>query len=306
MVGMIDEKAWEISSREYDYTKHDFVKIQKLIYEHAGISLSSTKQNMVYNRLARRLYRHGLNSFKEYLCLLEAGDEVEWEAFTNSLTTNSTAFFREEHHFPLLEQHVLSQKNQWNREKYYSSIPDQNAQQRKNQYKIHLWCSAASTGEEPYSMAMVKAFKTYTPPVHILATDLDSNVLIKAQQGVYPMDRLEKMPKAMLKQFFLRGKGHNTGLAKVRQELRNMVTFRKLNLLDESWPIRGPFEAIFCRNMMIYFDKSTQYKILKRFAPLLSNDGLLFAGHSENFHHATNLFKLRSKTVYVLANREKF
>ena len=304
---MINEKVLERSSREYDFTQHEFAKIQKLIYEHAGISLSSTKQNMVYSRLARRLRAHGLSSFNEYLCLLEKGDEVEWEAFTNSLTTNLTAFFREAHHFPILEQHVLQSKDQRKPEEQHSLVPDQYAQLRKSQHKIHLWCSAASTGEEPYSMAMamVKAFETFTPPVHILATDLDTNVLAKAQQGVYSMDRLEKLPKDMLKQFFLKGNGRNAGSAKVRQELRDMITFRQLNLLDEAWPIRGPFEAIFCRNVMIYFDKSTQFNILKKFSPLLANDGLLFAGHSENFQYAANLFKLRAKTVYEHANRQK-
>lgn len=304
---MVDEKILERSSREYDFTQHEFVKIQKLIYERAGISLSSTKQNMVYSRLARRLRVHGLSSFNEYLSLLETGDEGEWEAFTNCLTTNLTAFFREEHHFLMLEQHVLQSKDQQKREEHHSSVPDKDAQLRKNQHKIHLWCSAASTGEEPYSMAMamVKAFKTFTPPVHILATDLDTNVLAKAQQGVYSMDRLEKLPKDMLKQFFLKGNGRNAGSAKVRQELRDMITFRPLNLLDEAWPIRGPFEAIFCRNVMIYFDKSTQYNILKKFAPLLADDGLLFAGHSESFQYAANLFKLRAKTVYELTNKRK-
>ena len=307
MVGLINEKVLERSSREYDFTQHEFAKIQKLIYEHAGISLSSTKQNMVYSRLARRLRAHGLSSFNEYLCLLEKGGEVEWEAFTNSLTTNLTAFFREAHHFPILEQHVLQSKDQRKPEEHHSLVADQYAQLRKNRHKIHLWCSAASTGEEPYSMAMamVKAFKTFTPPVHILATDLDTNVLAKAQQGVFSMDRLEKFPKDMLKKFFLKGNGRNAGSAKVRQELRDMITFRQLNLLDEAWPIRGPFEAIFCRNVMIYFDKSTQYNILKKFSPLLADDGLLFAGHSENFQYAANLFKLRAKTVYELTNKQK-
>ncbi len=210
----------------------------------------------------------------------------EWEAFTNALTTNLTAFFREQHHFPILEKHV---------------------EKRKNQNKIQLWCSASSTGEEPYSMAMamVQAFNTLTPPVHILATDLDTNVLAKAQLGVYSLDKLEKLPKEKLKQFFLKGKGHHEGSARVRPELRNMITFRQLNLLDDNWPIRGPFDAIFCRNVMIYFDKPTQYKILKKFAPLLAPDGLLFAGHSESFQHAVDLFKLREKTVYELASRTR-
>lgn len=279
--------AEEISdnrTREYAFTQADFERIKKLIYKHAGISLSSSKQNMVYSRLARRVRANGLNSFHEYLNFLESGNSTEWEAFTNALTTNLTAFFREQHHFPILEKHI---------------------EQRKNQKKIQLWCSASSTGEEPYSMAMVQAFRTLTPPVHILATDLDTNVLAKAQLGIYSLDKLEKIPKEKLRQFFLKGKGHHAGSARVRPELRNMITFRQLNLLDENWPIRGPFDAIFCRNVMIYFDKPTQYKILKKFSPLLAPDGLLFAGHSESFQHAVDLFKLREKTVYELANKQR-
>ncbi|HQV89721.1 MAG TPA: CheR family methyltransferase [Nitrosomonas sp.] len=278
------EDTSENRTREYTFTQSDFERIKKLIYKHAGISLSASKQNMVYSRLARRVRANGFNTFHEYLNFLEHGNSEEWEAFTNALTTNLTAFFREQHHFPILEKHV---------------------EQRKNQKKIQLWCSASSTGEEPYSMAMamVQAFKTFTPPVHILATDLDTNVLAKAQLGVYSLDKLEKIPKERLKQFFLKGKGHHAGSARVRPELRNMITFRQLNLLDESWPIRGPFDAIFCRNVMIYFDKPTQYKILKKFVPLLAPDGLLFAGHSESFQHAVDLFRLREKTVYELANK---
>ncbi|MBP6056947.1 MAG: chemotaxis protein CheR [Nitrosomonas sp.] len=278
------EETSDNRAREYAFTQADFERIKKLIYKHAGISLSSSKQNMVYSRLARRVRATGLNSFHEYLNFLENGNSAEWEAFTNALTTNLTAFFREQHHFPILEKHI---------------------EQRKNQKKIQLWCSASSTGEEPYSMAMamVQAFKTLTPPVHILATDLDTNVLAKAQLGIYSLDKLEKVPKEKLRQFFLKGRGHHAGSARVRPELRNMITFRQLNLLDENWPVRGPFDAIFCRNVMIYFDKPTQYKILKKFSPLLAPDGLLFAGHSESFQHAVDLFKLREKTVYELANK---
>lgn len=280
------EEISDSRTREYIFTQADFDRIRKLIYKHAGISLSTGKQNMVYSRLARRLRTNGFNNFHEYLNFLERGNPEEWEAFTNALTTNLTAFFREQHHFPILEKHV---------------------EQRKNQNKIQLWCSASSTGEEPYSMAMtmVQAFKTFTPPVHILATDLDTNVLAKAQMGIYPLDKLERISKEKLKQFFLKGKGHHAGSARVRPELRNLITFRQLNLLDENWPIRGPFDAIFCRNVMIYFDKQTQYKILKKFVPLLAPDGLLFAGHSESFQHAVDLFKLREKTVYELANRPR-
>jgi len=282
----VTEPDSETSAREYDFSQQDFDRVKKLIYDRAGISLSPSKKNMVYSRLSRRLRAKGFKNFREYLLYLDKGDSAEWEEFTNALTTNLTAFFREEHHFPILGKHV---------------------DKRRHQSKIQIWCSAASTGEEPYSIAMtvVEAFKTFTPPVHILATDLDTSVLAKAQQGIYGMDRLEKLPKEKLKTFFQKGSGSHAGSARVRQELRNMITFRQLNLLDNNWPIRGPFDVIFCRNVMIYFDKPTQYQILKKFSPLLASDGLLFAGHSESFHHAADLFKLREKTVYELANKNR-
>ena len=256
--------------------------MRQLIYNHAGISLNSSKQDMVYSRLARRLRATGIKSFGDYLALLERNDEKEWQAFVNSLTTNLTSFFREEYHFPILAEHVLKQRGR----------------------PVSLWCSASSTGEEPYSMAMtiVDAFKSFTPPVNIIASDLDTNVLDKASAGVYPIDRVEKLPEDMVRRFFTRGTGAQSGFVQVKPELRALITFRQVNLLSKDWPIRGPLDAIFCRNVMIYFDKPTQLRILERFAPLLRPDGLLFAGHSESFHHAAHLFSLRGKTVYELAS----
>jgi len=268
--------------REFLFTLEDFERVSRLIYEHAGISLKSSKQDMVYSRLARRLRANGLDNFRDYLKLLESNDPVEWEAFVNSLTTNLTSFFREPHHFPLLSEHVIKQNGS---------------------HHISLWCSAASTGEEPYSMAMtmVDAFGSFSPPVTIVATDVDTNVLAKAEEGVYPVEHIEKMPADKVKRFFLRGTGAQSGYVKVRPELQDMITFRPVNLLAENWPIRGPLDAIFCRNVMIYFDKQTQLRILQRFAPLLQPEGLIFAGHSESFYNATHLLKLRGKTVYELA-----
>ena len=271
--------------REFKFTSKDFEQVRQMIYEHAGISLNPSKQDMVYSRLARRLRATGINNFKDYLALLESDNEAEWEAFVNSLTTNLTSFFREPHHFPLLAEHVLKQKGK---------------------HPISLWCSAASTGEEPYTMAMtmVDAFGSFTPPVTIVATDLDTNVLAKAEAGVYPLERVEKLPAELVKRFFLRGAGAQSGFVRVKPELRAMITFRQVNLLSDDWHIRGPLDAIFCRNVMIYFDKATQLRILERFAPLLQPDGLLFAGHSESFHNAGHVFSLRGKTVYELAKQK--
>ena len=268
------------SSRIFEFTPRDFARVRALIYRQAGISLSEGKQEMVYSRLARRLRIKGLTSFGAYLDELESGvDSGEWEAFTNALTTNLTSFFRETHHFPILSEHMRSVRGSFT-----------------------VWCSASSTGEEPYSIAMTacEAFGSLTPPVSIIATDIDTNVLETAGNGIYTSDRLDKMSPDRVKRFFLRGKGQREGLVRVRPELRKLITFKPLNLLAPSWPLAGTFDVIFCRNVMIYFDKPTQSKILSRFAPLLKPEGLLFAGHSENFLHVTDAFRLRGKTVYEL------
>ncbi len=268
------------SVKEFDFTNRDFERVRDLIYKRAGIALAESKQEMVYSRLARRLRATGIGSFVQYLDLLErGGDADEWEAFTNALTTNLTSFFRESHHFPILADFVKTLKE-----------------------PATVWCSASSTGEEPYSIAMTlcEAYGTLTPPAQIVATDIDTNVLATGANGVYPMERIEKMSPERVKKFFLRGKGAQEGFVRVRPELRKMVTFKQLNLLGDGWPVSGPFDVIFCRNVMIYFDKPTQSKILSRFVPLMKPHALLFAGHSENFLYVSDALKLKGKTVYEL------
>lgn len=273
------------TGKEFEFTRADFERVRGLIYQRAGISLADSKQEMVYSRLARRLRANGIPSFVSYLDALEAGRmPAEWESFTNALTTNLTSFFREAHHFPLLAEHMLK------------------ARTRHPGAPLTIWCSASSTGEEPYSIAMTvcEAFDTLTPPVQIVATDIDTNVLATASAGVYALDRVDKLDPARLRRFFLKGKGSQEGLARVRPELRQLITFRQLNLLADGWDVKGPFDAIFCRNVMIYFDKATQRKILSRFVPLMKPDALLFAGHSENFLYVSDALRLRGKTVYEL------
>lgn len=267
--------------RGYLFTEADFQRVCKLIYDYAGISLKSSKRDMVYSRLAKRVRATKMDNFHDYLTLVEGNHGEEWEAFVNALTTNLTSFFREPHHFPLLAEH---------------------AQKHAERRPFSIWCSAASTGEEPYSIAMTMAdtFGSFTPPVSIVASDVDTNVLAKAEAGVYPMERIEKLAPDLVKRFFLKGTGAQAGLVKVRPELRAMITFRQVNLLDNDWSIPKSLDVIFCRNVMIYFDKKTQLEILQRFAPLLQPDGLLFAGHSESFHHAAHIFQMRGKTVYEL------
>jgi chemotaxis protein methyltransferase CheR len=269
------------SAKEFNFTKSDFERVRALIYKRAGISLADSKQEMVYSRIARRLRATGIVSFSTYLDELEAGRlGDEWESFTNALTTNLTSFFREAHHFPLLAEHI----------------------KRAAGGPITIWCSASSTGEEPYSIAMTacEAFNSLSPPVQIIATDIDTNVLSVGATGVYGIERIDKMAPERAKRFFLRGKGEQQGMVRVRPELRQLVTFKQLNLLADGWPLSGQFDVIFCRNVMIYFDKATQRKILSRFVPLMKPHALLFAGHSENFLYVSEALRLRGKTVYEL------
>src|SRR4051812_38203789 len=208
------------SVKEFNFTTGAFERVRAMIYKRAGIALAESKQEMVYSRLARRLRATGIVSFSTYLDDLEAGRlGDEWESFTNALTTNLTSFFREAHHFPLLAEHALKQRD----------------------HPITVWCSASSTGEEPYSIAMTlcEAFGTLTPPVQIIATDIDTNVLNTAANGVYTLDRLDKMDPARARKFFLRGKGEQQGMVRVRSELRHLITFKQLNLLADGWPLTG-------------------------------------------------------------------
>lgn len=260
-------------------TDHDFSKIRTLIHQRAGIALSTQKRQMVYSRLARRLRELRLTEFASYLRFLEAdphGDE--WQQFTNALTTNLTAFFREAHHFPVLAEHA-----------------------KRCAQPMSVWCSAASTGEEPYSIAMtlIEALgERAAAAASVTATDIDTQVLAKAQAGVFTMEQVSKLSPARLKRFFLKGAGAQAGKVRIRPEVAAMVKFGQLNLLEAKWALREPFDAIFCRNVMIYFDKPTQGRILQRFAPLLKPQGLLFAGHSENFSFASDIFRLKGQTVY--------
>jgi chemotaxis protein methyltransferase CheR len=241
---------------------------------------------MVYSRLARRLRASGDRTFADYLARLERGDEREWETFINSLTTNLTAFFREAHHFDMLAKHL-------------KGITERRP--------IKIWCSAASTGEEPYSIAMtvVETYNRFEVPVTIIASDLDTHVLEQGRRGVYALERLEKLSRERVSKFFLKGTGAQEGFARVRPELQKLITFTRVNLLDARWPVQGPLDVIFCRNVMIYFDKPTQYAILKKFVPLLREDGVMYAGHSESFLHATDLFRSLGRTAYERADRRR-
>lgn len=264
----------------FSFDASDFERVRKLIYRKAGISLHAGKQAMVYSRLSRRLRELGHSSFAGYLQWLEqaagAQAEQEWQEFINCLTTNLTSFFREGHHFPVLAAELARRKGR----------------------PIRIWCNAASTGEEPYSLAMT-VLESLGPraSVSIVCSDIDTKVLAKAERGVYDHDARGLDPER-LRRHFMRGTGANSGFIRVKPELRELVAFRSFNLMDAQWSLGEPFDIVFCRNVMIYFDSPTQRSVLERMHRAMASGGLLFAGHSENFGDSKDLFRLRGKTVY--------
>lgn len=272
-------------SGRYELSAQDFQKISALIYQRAGIVLAAHKQEMVYNRLLRRVRALNLANFSQYIQYLEKNPQSsEWQEFTNALTTNLTAFFREAHHFPILSQHA-----------------------RQHKGCFTLWCCAASTGEEPWSLAITLAESLGLGPgrFQIYASDIDTHVLAKGKQGIYRQESLSMLSPEQLQRYFLKGTGEHSGLVRVRPELAATVNFYPLNLLSPEWKLKEKVDAIFCRNVMIYFDKKTQQSILSRMATVLQPDGLLFAGHSENLSQLSTDFLLQGQTVYRLAERKK-
>ena len=265
--------------REFAWTSADFSRVQALIYKHAGISLHDGKHAMVYSRLSRRLRETGHESFDDYLSWLEKqGDAREWQEFVNALTTNLTAFFREQHHFDILAQHLKSKP---------AGTP------------WRVWCNAASTGEEPYSIVLT-AQETLGANANfkLTASDIDSKVLATASNGIYRMENVKNLSQERLQRFFMRGKASNAGMVRVKPELARLVEFRPFNLMQTSWQLGEAFDIVFCRNVMIYFDAPTQRKVLERIHGVMKPKGMLFVGHSENFTESRDLFTLRGKTVY--------
>ena len=266
--------------QEFTFGATDFERVRQLIYQRAGISLHAGKQAMVYSRLSRRLRETGHRSFGEYLLWLEshagASGEAEWQEFINCLTTNLTSFFREDHHFTALAGDLKARQGR----------------------PLRIWCSAASTGEEPYSIAMTVAEALGDgASARILASDIDTKVLATAQRGVYPADS-RGLSAERLQRHFLRGKGANAGFIRVKPELARLIEFRPFNLMSRDWGLGEPFDIIFCRNVMIYFDAPTQRQVLQQMHRVMRPGGLLYVGHSENFTEARDLFRLRGKTIY--------
>ncbi|WP_456413726.1 CheR family methyltransferase [Thiolapillus sp.] len=268
----------------FEFTDQDFSRLRELVYQHTGIRMADNRRDLIYGRLSRRLRALGMHSFRAYCELIEDGHEEELEAFTNAVTTNLTAFFREAHHFDYLAS---------------TALPELMARKQANQ-RIRIWSAGCSTGEEPYTLAMI--LLENIPDIHnwdvrILATDLDSEVLAKASAGIYEQQNIQRVLGERLKRWFRKGTGAHKGKAKVLPQLQELISFRKLNLM-ESWPMKGPFDIIFCRNVLIYFDKPTQKKLFDRFANILDPKGHLFIGHSESPLDLTDRFTLIGQSIY--------
>lgn len=272
----------DISCYDYNYSDLEFHKFCDLIYEHTGITMDDNKRDLVYSRITRRIRDLHLNSFEDYRNIVEAGnDKNELEEFVNAVTTNLTSFFRQDYHFEYLTQ----------------VINELVAQGKK---RIRIWSSASSTGEEPYSIAytVAKAIPNISSfDVKILATDIDSEVLEKARAGVYQLEKIQNVPTDFLKNAFHKGVGSHDGEVKIKSEYQDLISFRKLNLMKE-WPMHGPFDVIFCRNVIIYFNKEVQKELFKRFAKLQNKGDFMMIGHSENLFKVSEDYKLIEKAVY--------
>ena len=265
--------------RDFIYTDKDFRRVCELIRQRVGITLNDSKRDMVYSRLSRRLRALGIDSFSNYLAFLEGEGGEEWQHFTNALTTNLTSFFREAHHFDVLAKQL---------------------EELKGHGTIDLWCCASSTGEEPYTILITacEVFGTLKPPVRLWATDVDTNVLETASRGVYALERISGLSESRCKRFFQRGSGSNDGYCRVIPALRELVTFEQLNLLDAKYPPSPTFSAIFCRNVMIYFEKPVQREILAKLVTRMDANSYLYTGHSENYLHAADIITPCGRSLY--------
>ena len=267
----------------------DFKFICQFVYESTGIVLNDSKREMLYRRLTRIVRDRKLNSFSEYSQLLRDQGEKEKDFFINAITTNLTSFFRENHHFEYLAKEEIP------------ALLKSKTAGADGKKRLRIWSSASSTGEEPYSIAITLLEAMQKDLAHwdvkILATDIDSDVLAKGKAGVYDVNRIEDIPQKLKQSYFFQGRGKNSQSVKVHDKLQSIITFKQLNLLHD-WPIKGPFDAIFCRNVIIYFDKKTQHELFARYFELLAPGGLLFLGHSENLGNYQQYFSNVGRTIF--------
>ena len=279
-----DERA--VPPGQVAITDREFNELRQFIHAHTGIALSDHKRALVCSRLGKRLRAHGFKQYADYYQLLAENDpeEVELGEMINAITTNKTDFFREPHHFKFLADELF---------------PALRA--RTGERRLRLWSAASSSGEEPYSLA-ITAFESF-PDINnwdlkILATDIDTNMLARGENGVYNADHAARIPEPLRKRYLLRGQGELGGRFMIKPELQSIVRFRRLNLMDNPWPMRGLFDVIFCRNVIIYFDKATQRTLIDRLAHQLKPGGYLMLGHSESLHGISTRFEFINHSIY--------
>jgi len=279
------DQAAAIPVREFALTDADFQTLAQLAYEYAGIALSESKQNLIYSRLSRRLRALRLQSFRancEYLI----AHPPEVENFINSISTNHTKLFREAHHFEHFRAHV--------------AVPFAQAESRKPGGRLRVWSAGCSTGEEPYTIAVVlkREISDFSRnDVRILATDIDTDVLTKAASGEFAPDAITDVPKEYQGYFRRKAEERKNEKARVDEDIQSLIVFRRLNLM-EPWPFQGLFDAIFCRNVMIYFDAPTKAALVERFTRQLKLGGWLYIGHSESLIGAHPGLQLVGRTTY--------
>lgn len=268
---------------QYQISDKDFVRFRELIYREAGINLSDAKKALLQARLTRRIRHLGIETFSEYYDYLIANPEDEMVNFINALTTNKTEFFRESRHFHFMIEDALPEFDTMGLD------------------TLRIWSAGCSSGQEPYTIAM--SLSEYyngikKPDIKILATDIDTQMLEKAESGIYPEEQVAEIEDQLLRKYFMKGVGSNHGAYRVKDFLKKLISFRRLNLLDEKYPMKRKFDIIFCRNVVIYFDKPTQKMLFNRLGDNLADHGYLFIGHSENILNITDRFRLIGNTIY--------
>ena len=271
--------------REFAFSEADFRSLAQVAYEYAGIALSDSKRNLLYSRLSRRLRALGLSAFREYRDYL-AGNEREIEMFINSISTNHTKFFREEHHFDHLRSHLV--------------LPFAQAMKATGNRRLRIWSAGCSSGEEPYTIAVVlkrEIRDLHACDVRILATDIDTDVLAKAARGEFTLNTIDEVPKAYQGYFNATSGSGADGKVSMDPDIKSLITFRRLNLM-QPWPFRGHFDAIFCRNVMIYFDGPTKSALIDRFVQQIRPGGWLYIGHSESLIGAHPGLQSVGRTIY--------
>ncbi len=277
-------QAMSAPKKEFHFSDADFKKLKSIVYDRTGISIADHKKDMIYGRIARRLRALTMKKFEDYIQFLmsEQGEE-EVADFVNAVTTNLTRFFREDHHFYHLRDDVLKP-----------------LAEKPNKKRLRLWSAGCSSGMECYSMAIMVAESIPNLDswdVKILATDIDSNMLKRGNDGIYTAKDIEDIPPEFRKKYFVRIGEKGAGTYQAVEKLRHLCFFKPLNFI-EPWPVKGPFDVIFCRNVVIYFDKPTQQRVFNNFANVLGDDGWLYIGHSENLASVSDKFKLIGKTIY--------